>query len=107
VAGLPIRWLGSVDFEAAAVWLNGTPAVRIDATGGLNAAVSVAVEDGRPQSSRSAAHSSGPMSTTAVHGRRRTSIVLPKRFWLRLTASVQEGRSSITLSGRRLRVTRT
>jgi hypothetical protein len=47
VAGLPIRWLGSVDFEAAAVWLNGTPAVRIDAAGGLNAAVSVAVEDGR------------------------------------------------------------
>jgi RNA polymerase sigma-70 factor, ECF subfamily len=47
VAGLLTRGLRSVDFEAAAVWLNGTPAVRIDAAGGLNAAVSVAVEDGR------------------------------------------------------------
>jgi RNA polymerase sigma-70 factor (TIGR02957 family) len=46
VAGLLIRGLRSVDFEAAAVWLNGSPAIRIDA-GGLNAAVSVAVENGR------------------------------------------------------------
>jgi RNA polymerase sigma-70 factor, ECF subfamily len=45
VAGLLIRGLRSVDFEAAAVWLNGSPAIRIDA-GGLNAAVSVAVENG-------------------------------------------------------------
>jgi hypothetical protein len=42
-----IRGLRSVDFEAAAVWLNGSPAIRIDAGGGLNAAVSVAVENGR------------------------------------------------------------
>jgi RNA polymerase sigma-70 factor (ECF subfamily) len=47
VAGLLIRGLRSVDFEAAAVWLNGSPACRFDAAGGLNAAVSVAVEDGR------------------------------------------------------------
>jgi RNA polymerase sigma-70 factor (TIGR02957 family) len=46
VAGLLIRGLRSVDFEAAAVWLNGSPACRFDAAGGLNAAVSVAVEDG-------------------------------------------------------------
>ena len=47
VAGLLIRGLRSVDFEAAAVWLNGSPACRFDAAGGLNAAISVAVEDGR------------------------------------------------------------
>ncbi len=47
VAGLLIRGLRSVDFEATAVWLNGSPAIRIDASGGLNAAVSVAVENGR------------------------------------------------------------
>jgi RNA polymerase sigma-70 factor (TIGR02957 family) len=47
VAGLLIRSLRSLDFEAAAVWLNGSPACRFDAAGGLNAAVSVAVEDGR------------------------------------------------------------
>jgi RNA polymerase sigma-70 factor (TIGR02957 family) len=46
VAGLLIRSLRSVDFEATAVWLNGSPAIRIDA-GGLNAAVTVAVENGR------------------------------------------------------------
>ena len=47
VAGLLIRALRSVDFEAVAVWLNGSPACRFDAADGLNAAVSVAVEDGR------------------------------------------------------------
>jgi RNA polymerase sigma-70 factor, ECF subfamily len=47
VAGLLIRGLRSVDFEAAAVWLNGSPAIRIDAGGGRSAAVSVAVEGGR------------------------------------------------------------
>ena len=47
VARLLIRGLRSVDFEAAAVWLNGSPAIRVDASGGLNAAVSVAVENGR------------------------------------------------------------
>jgi RNA polymerase sigma-70 factor (TIGR02957 family) len=47
VAGLLIRSLQSVDFEAAAIWLNGSPAVRIEAAGGLKAAVSVAVENGR------------------------------------------------------------
>ena len=46
VAGLLLRGLRSVDFEATAVWLNGSPAIRI-ASGGLNAAVSVAVENGR------------------------------------------------------------
>jgi RNA polymerase sigma-70 factor, ECF subfamily len=47
VAGLLIRGLRSVDFEAAAVWLNGSRAIRIHAGGGLNAAVSIAVENGR------------------------------------------------------------
>jgi len=47
VAGLLIRGLHSLDFEAAAVWLNGSPAIRIDASGRRNAAVSVAVENGR------------------------------------------------------------
>jgi RNA polymerase sigma-70 factor (ECF subfamily) len=47
VARLLIRGLRSVDFEAAAVWLNGSPAIRIDAGGGLAAAVSVTVENGR------------------------------------------------------------
>jgi RNA polymerase sigma-70 factor, ECF subfamily len=47
VAGLLIRGLRAVDFEAVAVWLNGSPACRFDAAGGLNAAVSIAVEDGR------------------------------------------------------------
>jgi ketosteroid isomerase-like protein len=47
VAGLLIRGLRSVDFEAAAVWLNGSPAIRIDTRTAFNAAVSVAVEDGR------------------------------------------------------------
>ena len=47
VASLLIRGLRSVDFEAAAVWLNGSPAIRIDARTAFNAAVSVAVEDGR------------------------------------------------------------
>jgi RNA polymerase sigma-70 factor (ECF subfamily) len=47
VAGLLLRGLRSVDFEAAAVWLNGSPAIRIDAGPAFSAAVSVAVEDGR------------------------------------------------------------
>jgi RNA polymerase sigma-70 factor (TIGR02957 family) len=47
VAGLLIRGLRAVQFEAATVWLNGSPAIRIDAGGGLNAAVSVTVENGR------------------------------------------------------------
>jgi RNA polymerase sigma-70 factor (ECF subfamily) len=36
-----------VDFEAKAIWLNGSPAARIDIGGELNTAVSIAVEDGR------------------------------------------------------------
>ena len=47
VAGLLIRGLRSVEFEAVAVSLNGSPACRFDAAGGLHAAVSVAVENGR------------------------------------------------------------
>ena len=46
VAGVLLRGLRSLDFETAAIWLNGSPAARIDA-GDLNAAVSVAVDDGR------------------------------------------------------------
>jgi RNA polymerase sigma-70 factor, ECF subfamily len=47
VAGLLIRGLRSVDFEAAAVWLNGSPAIRVDAGTAFKAAVSVAVENGQ------------------------------------------------------------
>ena len=47
VAGLLIRGLRSVEFETAPVWLNGSPAIRIDAGTAFNAAVSVAVEDRR------------------------------------------------------------
>lgn len=46
-AGLLLRGLRSVDFEAAAVWVNGSPAIRIDAGRAFNAAVTVAVEGGR------------------------------------------------------------
>lgn len=47
VAALMIRSLRSRGLEAATIWLNGSPAVWIDAGGGRNAAVSVAVQDGR------------------------------------------------------------
>jgi RNA polymerase sigma-70 factor (TIGR02957 family) len=47
VAGLLIRGLGSVDFEAAAVWLNGSPAIRVVAGQAFDAAVSVTVEHRR------------------------------------------------------------
>jgi RNA polymerase sigma-70 factor (ECF subfamily) len=47
VASLLLRGLRTADFEAAAVWLNGSPAIRIDARTAFNAAVSVAVGDGR------------------------------------------------------------
>jgi RNA polymerase sigma-70 factor (TIGR02957 family) len=47
VAGLLIRGLRSVDFEAKAVWINGSPACQFKAGGGLNAVVSLAVENGR------------------------------------------------------------
>jgi RNA polymerase sigma-70 factor (TIGR02957 family) len=47
VARLLSAGLSSVDFELQAVWLNGSPAVRIDMGGELNTAVSLAVENGR------------------------------------------------------------
>ncbi|MET1000421.1 MAG: RNA polymerase sigma-70 factor [Acidimicrobiia bacterium] len=47
VARLLIAGLRSVDFEAKAVWLNGSPAARIDIGGQIAAAVSLAVENGR------------------------------------------------------------
>jgi hypothetical protein len=47
VAGLLIRGLRSVDFEATAVWLNGSPAIRLDIGGQVDTAVSLAVENGR------------------------------------------------------------
>ena len=47
VARLLITGLRSVDIETAAVWLNGSPAIRIDAGPRFTAAVSVAVEGGR------------------------------------------------------------
>jgi RNA polymerase sigma-70 factor (ECF subfamily) len=37
----------TADFEVKPVWLNGSPAGRIDIGGELNTAVSIAVEDGR------------------------------------------------------------
>ena len=47
VAGLLIGGLRSLEFEAKAVWLNGSPAVRVDVDGEVNTAVSLAVENGR------------------------------------------------------------
>src|SRR5450755_720291 len=47
VAGFLIGAARSADFEAKAVWLNGSPAVRIDIGGEVNTAVSLAVENGR------------------------------------------------------------
>jgi RNA polymerase sigma-70 factor (ECF subfamily) len=47
VAGLLLRGLRSLDFAAAAVWLNGSPAIRINAGTAFNAVVSVAVENRR------------------------------------------------------------
>ncbi len=35
------------DFEAKAVWLNGSPAIRFDIGGEANTAVSLSVENGR------------------------------------------------------------
>lgn len=46
VARLLITGLRSVDFEATAVWLNGSPSARIDIGGELDTAVSLAVENG-------------------------------------------------------------
>ncbi len=47
VAELLIGVSRSVDFVATAVWLNGSPAVRLDIGGQLDTAVSLAVENGR------------------------------------------------------------
>jgi RNA polymerase sigma-70 factor (ECF subfamily) len=47
VARLLITGLAAVDFELEAVWLNGSPAGRVDIGGALDTAVSVAVENGR------------------------------------------------------------
>jgi RNA polymerase sigma-70 factor (TIGR02957 family) len=47
VAGLLLAGLRSADFEAKAVWLNGSPAIRLDVGGQIDTAVSLAVEDGR------------------------------------------------------------
>jgi hypothetical protein len=47
VAGLLTRGLRSVDFEAKPVWINGSPAIRLDIAGQVDTAVSLAVENGR------------------------------------------------------------
>jgi RNA polymerase sigma-70 factor (TIGR02957 family) len=47
VAGLLTGGLRSVDFEAKTVWLNGSPAARIDIGDQFTAAVCLAVENGR------------------------------------------------------------
>jgi RNA polymerase sigma-70 factor (TIGR02957 family) len=47
VAGLLIAGLRKVDFEATAVWLNGSPAIRLDIGGELDTAIGLAVENGR------------------------------------------------------------
>ena len=47
VADLLIGVSRSVDFVATAVWLNGSPGVRLDIGGQLDTAVSLAVENGR------------------------------------------------------------
>ncbi len=47
VAGLMIRGFRSANFEAKALWLNGSPAFRIDIGGAVISAVSLVVENGR------------------------------------------------------------
>jgi RNA polymerase sigma-70 factor (ECF subfamily) len=47
VARLLVAGFRSVDFEAKAVWLNGSPAARIDIGGELDSAVSLVVDNGR------------------------------------------------------------
>jgi RNA polymerase sigma-70 factor (TIGR02957 family) len=47
VAGLLITGLRSLDFDAKAIWLNGSPAARIDIGGEVDTAVSVTVENGK------------------------------------------------------------
>ena len=47
MAGFLIGAARSADFEAKAVWLNGSSGGRIDIGGELNTAVSLAVENGR------------------------------------------------------------
>ena len=47
VADLLISGFRSMDFEAKAVWLNGSPAIRLDIGGQVDTAVSLAVENGR------------------------------------------------------------
>jgi RNA polymerase sigma-70 factor (ECF subfamily) len=47
VAGFLILAGREADFEAKAVWLNGSPGGRIDIGGEVNTAVSLAVENGR------------------------------------------------------------
>ena len=47
VAAFLIGAARSLDFETKAVWLNGSPALRIDIGGELDTAVSLAVENGR------------------------------------------------------------
>jgi RNA polymerase sigma-70 factor (ECF subfamily) len=47
VAGLLIKGLRARDFEVKAVWLNGSPAARIDVGGEVTLAVSLGVENGR------------------------------------------------------------
>ena len=46
VAAFLIRAVDTVRFEVAPVWLNGSPAARIDIEGELDTAVSLTVEDG-------------------------------------------------------------
>jgi RNA polymerase sigma-70 factor (ECF subfamily) len=47
VAGFLLRGIRAVDFEAKAIWLNGSPAIRLDIGGEVDTAVSLAVENGR------------------------------------------------------------
>jgi RNA polymerase sigma-70 factor (ECF subfamily) len=47
VGALLLRGLRSVDFEAQTVWLNGSPAIRLDVGGQVDTAVSLAIENGR------------------------------------------------------------
>jgi RNA polymerase sigma-70 factor (TIGR02957 family) len=47
VAGLLLAGLRAAEFNAEAIWLNGSPAIRLDLGGQVDTAVSLAVEDGR------------------------------------------------------------
>ncbi len=47
IAGLLLKGLADLDIEATGIWLNGSPAIRLDIGGRLDTAVSLTVENGQ------------------------------------------------------------